>query len=254
MWGRNKKRVEALGEERIKGAESRHCRRCLSLHFSGIPKTQISKYAHPTMRLARHTCIATVQNQVVMGVRNLLGLEDRHQLILCLARRLGSIRKSQPRRHPEHMRVHSHPWFLPDHRSHHIRSLATHPRQSHQSLMIRRNLSLMFFDKDAGCLQQVIGLAARKGDALQIRMQTVKISLSHIPRCRIPLKEGRRGHVDPLVRALGRKDDSDKELKRIMINQFRLGNRDHLRQALQDLNRLLPLSHLQRIGFPCRFT
>ena len=64
-----------------------------------------------------------------------------HQCFLCLQRVLAVRGQPESFGDAEDMCVHGHGWLVPDHRTHHIRGLATHSLQRLQVLDVIRHIA-----------------------------------------------------------------------------------------------------------------
>ena len=132
-----------------------------------------------------------------------------------LQRVLAVRRQTQPFAYPENMRIHRHGGLIPNHRTYHVRRLATDSLQRLQVLDIVRYDAVIDLYQPLRHLYQVLRFRARITDGLYVFEHLIACGFCHCFRRRVGGKEGRRHHVHPLVRTLRGKHNGHKALERI---------------------------------------
>ena len=167
------------------------------------------------------------------------------------------VRESDAVRDPEYVGIDGHHLLLPDHGAHDIGRLASHAGQTLQLLQVARHFAAELLAEHAGHARQVFRLVVGIGDALDVGIDLLGSRGSHSLRCRESLEQGRRSHIDPLVRALGRQDHGHQQLIRRAVRKLALGDghvllepRDHPRITLLQSHCLSVLSRNPSGGFP----
>ena len=134
---------------------------------------------------------------------------------------------------PEDMRVHGHRRFAERRVQHHVRGLATDPRQGFQRCALTWHRAAVLLDKDATGRDHVLRLGIEQPDAADVSLQ---------PRfAERQDRFGRIGHriqparrlVSPDLGGLRRQDDGNQQLERGRVDQLRGRMRVKFAQAAE---------------------
>lgn len=120
----------------------------------------------------------------------------------------------------EHMSVNSEGGLIKDDRRNYIGSLAADARKSLQLVYIGRHHIGKIRVEHARHCGEMSTLAVGVGYRLDIGEDVVRRGLGHGSGIRVGSEEGGRNEVDPLISALGRKDDRHEKFEGIAIAKF----------------------------------
>ena len=123
------------------------------------------------------------------------------------------------------MCVHGHGRLVPDHRTHHIRGLATHSLQRLQVLDVIRHDTVIHFHQALRHCYQVFRFRTRITDRLYVFEHFITRGLRQVFRRGVGFKERRGHHVHPFVRTLRREHHRHQTLVRRSKNEFALSYR-----------------------------
>ena len=174
------------------------------------------------MRFARCADIATVQQQPVVSVGNIVGRDVFHQFLFDLQRCVGRRRnESKPMAHAENVRIDRHRSASEPHGLHHIRRLATHARQFYQIVHIARHFTAEVAHHHPRHFHEVLRLRVRIAHAANILENLLRLSLGHRFRIGKSGEKRRRHLIDALVGALCAEQSCTKELESTAKLQLR---------------------------------
>ena len=132
------------------------------------------------------------------------------------------------------MRVDRHNLSAPEHRTHNICRLTANTWQGLQRIEVGGQLATKALDDTTREGREVLGLIVGIGYALDIFVYLLGRSLGHSLGRRVTLEELGSCHIDALVGALRRENDSYEQLEGVAEVKFALGRRHMLREVLHN--------------------
>ena len=168
--------------------------------------------------------VATVQDEPVMRIRNLLLREMFGQHLFYAERcRAGIGHETYAMADAEDVCVDRHPCLAPHDTQHDIGGLSAHARQFDELLQVLRHFASILFPEHSSHFDQMLGLVVRVGDASDGVVDNFWTRLSHRFGTGIVLEEAGCDLIDAFVSTLCTEDDGHEQLEGIVVVQLRLG-------------------------------
>lgn len=153
---------------------------------------------------------------------NLITRNEFQQLSFSRERCFGIYGQTDPGRDAEDMGIDGHIGLVIDNRSDDVGGFAADAGEAHQFFDCQRNVTVKVMDQHLGHADQVFGFVIGIGNAANKLKQVVEIRFGQAGGVRIPGKNSRGRHVDPLIGALCRQDNRYQELVGAVIKQLRV--------------------------------
>ncbi len=197
----------------------------LRRNFPCIVAAGSSDPAFPALGAPGEAYIAAMEYQPVVGFVD-EGFGDMPDQFFFHRQGCGSRLgyQTDPFTDPEHMGVNSHIGLLVDHGSNYIGCFSAHPRKLHQFINGHGYAPFKITDHLLSHTDQVFCFIIRVGYAFDERKEIIKAGYTERLHIRVFFKNGRSGHIHPLVGALSRKDNGHQKLVGAVKGQFRFGH------------------------------
>lgn len=161
--------------------------------------------------------IASVEYQPVVGLGDEVLGNVGDESLFGLEGSLGVFGQTDAIADTEDMGVDSHCCLIPHHGEHHIGSLTTDARQTHQLVDVARQFATKLVDYESCSVDKVTGFVVGEGDAFDVVEDFFGCGCCQVFRLGISVKEGGCDDVDTLVGALSREDYCQQQMERRVV-------------------------------------